>query len=243
MSRELPADHPLRGPEATELMRAALRERTTWSGNDTPAGEARLRMAQATRRAIAELLSTTATDDDLAEAAALVERAAEVLAARPHGRPYQGSAEGSLGPVSFVDHSPFVGWLNPLAPPIRVEVVDDQVIGTAVYGAPYEGPPGCLHGGFIAAGFDEILGFVQSLGGQAGMTAKLEIAYRSPTPLHREVRYVGRVVSVEGRKILTHATLSDGDRLCAEATGLFISISPEVFQRLLSSRAGGGTGG
>lgn len=236
MSGEVPADHPLRGPEAAELMKAALRVRATWTGHDTEAGEARLRMSQATRLAIAELVSTTASEADLAEAASLVERAVELLAARPHGRPYEGRAEGSLGETSFVDHSPFVGWLNPLAPPIRVEVTDDRVIGTAVYGTPYEGPPGCLHGGFIAAGFDEVLGFAQSLGGQAGMTGRLDITFRSPTPLHREVRYVGRVVSVDGRKILTHATLSDGDRLCAEATGLFISIDPAVFQRLLTSR-------
>lgn len=234
---ELPDDHPLRGPAAVERMQAALRERIAWTGLDTPGTSARLRMSQATRRAIEELLSTTASDDDLAEAANMVERAVELLASRPHGRPYEGSAEGSLGTISFVDHSPFVGWLNPLAPPIRVDVVGERIVGTAVYGAPYEGPPGCLHGGFIAAGFDEVLGFVQSLGGgQPGMTAKLDIRYRSPTPLHREVRYVGWVESVDGRKILTHATLSDGDRLCAEASGLFISIKQDVFTRLLESR-------
>ena len=37
------------------------------------------------------------------------------------------------------------------------------------FGSAYEGPPGCVHGGFVAAAFDEVLGFVQSLGGQPGL--------------------------------------------------------------------------
>jgi acyl-CoA thioesterase FadM len=76
------------------------------------------------------------------------------------------------------------------------------------------------------------------------MTGRLEISYRSPTPLWHELRYEGWVVRVDGRKIHTAATLSHGATLCAEATGLFISMKPEVFNRLLSSRidAPGGDG-
>ena len=106
-----------------------------------------------------------------------------------------------------------------------------------MYTDPYEGPPGCVHGGFIAAGFDEMLGFAQSLSGQPGMTGRLLVSYRSPTPLHQPVRYEGRVDRVEGRKIFTVATLHHGDTLCAEAEGLFISMKPEVFQRLMRDRS------
>ena len=196
-----------------------------------------LRMSAATRGAIAEVLSTTAEMSVIDEAAELVERAVALLAERPHGRQYEGRAEGSLRTAnSAVDHSPFVGGMNPLAPPITIRVVDDHLIGTVVYGSPYEGPPGCVHGGFIAAGFDEVLGFVQALNRSPGMTGQLDVSYRSPTPLWRELRYEGWVVRVDGRKIYTAATLSHGDTLCAEATGLFISMKPEVFNRLLSSR-------
>jgi acyl-coenzyme A thioesterase PaaI-like protein len=93
-----------------------------------------------------------------------------------------------------------------------------------VYQRQYEGPPSCLHGGLIAAGFDEVLGFAQSLSGQPGMTGKLEVRYRSPTPLFEEVTYEGWLVKVDGRKIFTEGTLKAGDRLCAEASGLFISF-------------------
>ena len=202
--------------------------------------DARQRLVEATRSIIDELVSSTAPDDVLDEAAEAVEAVAARLAARPHGRSYQGAAEGSLVDKrhSFVEFSPFIGRLNPLAPPLQVAITGDEVVATAVYGSAYEGPPGCLHGGFIAAGFDEVLGFAQALSGNAGMTGRLEISYRSPTPLHREVRYVGRLDRVDGRKIYATATLSDGDTLCAEATGLFVSMKPEVFERLLRSRGG-----
>jgi acyl-coenzyme A thioesterase PaaI-like protein len=91
-------------------------------------------------------------------------------------------------------------------------------------GAAYEGPPGCVHGGFVAAAFDEVLGSTQSLAGRPGMTARLIVNYRSPTPLQTELRFVGRVVRVEGRKTFTEGTVHAGDRLCAESEALFVAI-------------------
>ena len=105
------------------------------------------------------------------------------------------------------------------------------------FGSAYEGPPGCVHGGFVAAAFDEVLGFVQSLTGQPGFTGTLEVIYRSPTPLHQELHFDGEVARVEGRKIFTTARVCAGDRLCAEAAGIFISANPEKFESLLAERS------
>jgi hypothetical protein len=41
---------------------------------------------------------------------------------------------------------------------------------------------------------------------------------------------------VEGRKIFTRGTVHAGDVLCAEATALFVSMRPELFERLLAMR-------
>ena len=128
--------------------------------------------------------------------------------------------------------------MNPVSPPMTIEWGSDHVVGRATYGLAFEGPPGCLHGGFIAAGFDEILGLSQGFSGQVGMTGRLTISYRSPTPLFREVVFRGRYLRTEGRKVYTEATLHAGDMLCAEAEGLFISMKPEVFQRLAELRGG-----
>ncbi len=211
--------------------------------SNVAADDPRRRLADATRRVIDELASSMADEMAFAEARDLVEQAADVLARRAHGRSYQG-AEASLAEldtVSFLDYSPFFGPLNPLAPPIEVAPADDHVEGVVTYAGAYEGPPGCVHGGFIAAGFDEVLGFAQAMSGRPGLTARLSVSYRSPTPLHQPVRYVGRVDRVEGRKIFATATLTvvtDG-RLCAEAEGLFVSMNPEVFERLVRTRASG----
>ncbi len=153
---------------------------------------------------------------------------------------------GVEGRTSFLDRSPISGSMNPLAAPMRMHIqqadpdrgVEASVTGRVTYGLAYEGPPGCVHGGFVAAAFDEVLGQTQSLTGEPGMTGELVVRYKAPTPLHVELVITGRVVKVEGRKIYTHATLMAGDTLCAESEGLFISMNKEVFARLLRIRTG-----
>ena len=88
----------------------------------------------------------------------------------------------------------------------------------------YEGPIGHLHGGFVAAAFDELLGFAQTASGRAGYTGTLTIKMRRPTPLKEPIRYEARVERVEGRKIFCRGTIHAGDRLCAEAEAVFISV-------------------
>ena len=56
------------------------------------------------------------------------------------------------------------------------------------------------------------------------MTGKLNVTFRKPTPLERELSLSGALVGVEGRKIRTEARIHDGDELLAEAEGLFIAV-------------------
>ena len=81
-----------------------------------------------------------------------------------------------------------------------------------------------MHGGFVAAALDELLGMAQSLSGKAGMTGTLTVRYRKPTPLHTDLTLTARVEKVEGRKIFTSGEVRAGDMLCAEAEGIFISV-------------------
>jgi acyl-coenzyme A thioesterase PaaI-like protein len=197
----------------------------------------RLELADATRRLISESLSTVAESDAIGAATRLVAEASALLAGLPHGRAYE-SAESSVtgDPHTSVFVSPFVGALNPLAPPLLVDMVDDTILATGVFGDQYEGPPGYVHGGVIAAVFDEVLGFAQSLSGRPGMTGRLTVHYRAPTPLHTELRIEGRVERVDGRKIFTLGRLFHGDTLCAEAEGLFISMDPQRFLDMAARR-------
>ena len=216
-----------------------MREEFTAAPEFTPAEQAKVDLAEATRRIIDEQVTTVADAAAITEAHQLVKRAADLLAGRDHGRPYEGPAEGSLQPAQirpFPSYSPFIGVMNPLAPPMTIEWGEDFVVGRATYGLAFEGPPGCLHGGFIAAGFDEILGLSQGLSGQVGMTGRLTISYRSPTPLFQEIVYRAKFIRKDGRKVFVEATLHAGDRLCAEAEGLFIAMKPEFFEQLTALR-------
>jgi acyl-CoA thioesterase FadM len=68
------------------------------------------------------------------------------------------------------------------------------------------------------------------------MTGRLTIHYRSPTPLRTELRFAGWVDRIEGRKTFALGTLHAGDRLCAEAEGLFISIDIMKYMQLRRER-------
>jgi acyl-CoA thioesterase FadM len=69
------------------------------------------------------------------------------------------------------------------------------------------------------------------------MTGTLTVRYRSPTPLHTELRFEAELVRMEGRKIFTRAQVLGGDRVCAEAEGIFVSVARERFQELETLRA------
>lgn len=140
---------------------------------------------------------------------------------------------------AFFDQSPLSGLSNPLSPPLVLSydpADSGRLQGHVNFGTAYEGPPGFVHGGYVAAVFDELLGATQSLSGTQGMTAHLGIDYRSPTPLGQDLVMHGWVEGIEGRKIRSRATIHAGDLLCAEAAALFIALDPGEFKKLLDAR-------
>jgi acyl-coenzyme A thioesterase PaaI-like protein/plasmid stabilization system protein ParE len=199
------------------------------------------RVGEALRRVADRLTATSAPPEILSEMAELIEQVGRRLGPYRQVRDYAGFAEASgLGPGrAFFDWSPLLGQANPLAPPMTVEADRDRIVGRVRFGIAYEGPPGCVHGGLIAAAFDELLGLTQSLSGRVGMTGTLSVKYRRPTPLHTDLLLEGRIEAVEGRKVITSGRMMVGDILTAEATGLFVSIEPERFRALTGRRAPG----
>jgi acyl-coenzyme A thioesterase PaaI-like protein len=200
----------------------------------------RRRLAKAMREVIERLTLSDAPEDELRAAADGLERYAARLATHPRRVvPYGYGESANAGDVAaFFDYSPMMGLSNPLAPPIRLEVEGQAVRGYVRFGAAYEGPPGHVHGGFVAAAFDEVLGFVQSTTGNPGMTGTLTIKYRKPTPLDTDLRFEGAVTRVEGRKIFATGRLYAGDVLTAEAEGLFISVDLAKMQSLIATAKG-----
>jgi acyl-coenzyme A thioesterase PaaI-like protein len=198
------------------------------------------RLADAMRLVIERLMPSDAPEAALRRAADGLEAYAEALVAHPRLHYVHGFAESAnAGDVAaFFDQSPMIGLANPLAPPVRIAKTGPRTAeGLVRFGSAYEGPPGHVHGGFVAAAFDEVLGFVQSLSGRPGMTGTLIVRYRRPTPLHTELHFTAEYVRSEGRKLFTEARVHAGDVLCAEAEGIFVSLERSRFEALEELRA------
>lgn len=98
--------------------------------------------------------------------------------------------------------------------------------GKVTFGDFYLGGNGAVHGGAIPLMFDEVMGWLSSVGRGAARTAYLHVNYRVITP-------VGKALTVEvwfdrdqGRKRWIRSELRDGDVLLADAEGLFVELRP-----------------
>jgi acyl-coenzyme A thioesterase PaaI-like protein len=180
---------------------------------------------------IRRLIELTVTvDADAAEVEAATEA---VRGAADRLEPFRGGDPSTRYGLGAVDDphdvfpaSPVIGYLNPMALPVELEIRDGVVHGRAHFGSAYEGPPGCVHGAVIASSFDELLGVANIANQTPGMTAHLGIRYRKPTPLHADLRLEGRCDRVEGRKIFASGRIHrvDTDEVTAECEGLFIDV-------------------
>jgi len=127
----------------------------------------------------------------------------------------------------FRSTSPVSGLSNAIAPPMSYDEdasKDPVIVANVTFGIPYEGPPGHVHGGWVAAVLDEVLGRAQRFSGQMGMTGTLNIRYLAPSPLYKNLRASATLESVEGRKATVSGDLRDGDTVLATAVGVFIRV-------------------
>ncbi|WP_426572391.1 PaaI family thioesterase [Aquihabitans sp. McL0605] len=238
---ELPPAHlpALSGADPEHLDAVTRRLRAAAVQTDlSPRREALKDLADATRDLVDRLVATDAPDDVIIAATAEVASAASRFEGHGQRDLYGFSEQANAGKREdpLFDHSPLIGIANPLAPPMTIREEDGVIIAEVTFGQAYEGPPGCVHGGYVAAAFDELLGATQSLSGAPGMTGTLTVRYESPTPLQVPLRIEGRLVGVERRKIFTEGAIYAGDKITATAKGTFISMGPGQFLDLLAER-------
>ena len=195
----------------------------------------RERLAEAVRHLVDAVLTVEdATEEQLGTAADAAEAIAEHLGRRPQAgdRVMRGRrTRDARNHHDYLPRSPLVGQVSPLAPPIEWEHVDGRIRARGVYHAAYEGPPGYVHGGWVALTFDEILGMANIESGHPGMTGTLKVRYLRPTPLHREVLLEGWTDRIDGRRIVAKGTMTVDGELTAEAEGLFVRIDPALAER------------
>jgi acyl-coenzyme A thioesterase PaaI-like protein len=191
----------------------------------------RERLAEAVRHLIdAVLTCEDATEEQLGTAADMTEGVARHLGRERHDDEWhRGRRTGAFRDHDdYLPRSPLVGELSPLAPPVDWEYRDGRLYGRGTYHAAYEGPPGYVHGGWVALTFDEILGMANIASGHPGMTGTLKIRYLAPTPLHQPVELEGWTERVEGRRIVAKGRMTVAGTVTAEAEGLFVQIDPAL---------------
>jgi len=208
----------------------------TGSVRDT--SEPRLELAAQVRRLIALTVGSRASDEDVSAAAASLEKVADGLEAATRGRQPRRHPDRFGDPQDFFPTSPVIGFASPLAPPVLIRAVGDELHGTAWFDYQYEGPPTCVHGGVIAMVFDEMLGSVNILAGFPSMTGTLTIRYRKPTPIRSPICLEARFVSRTGRRIRTWGGMYHGDELTAEADAVFVEASAQFARSIRNADLG-----
>ena len=201
-----------------EMQAKAMDAPANWSAKRT--------LASAVRELMDCLCATDAPDEELLEIAEQVKQSARRFANQPRMLDPPGVAEASLigGMETFMDRSPVKGLANPLAPPADIEPdhAAELVHGTVTFGNAYEGAPGCVHGGWVAAVFDEALGMACIFSGGPAMTGEITIRYLKPTPTRTPLRIEARFDRQEGRKIYITGELWAGEQMIATSRGVFI---------------------
>jgi acyl-coenzyme A thioesterase PaaI-like protein len=110
---------------------------------------------------------------------------------------------------------------------------------SVTFGVHHQGGPGLAHGGIVGAALDEACGLLATWHRFPTVTARIAIRFRRPAPIHRALRVSARVTAERGRRIEISAELRDGERLLAEAEGVFLHVPLDHFLATPEGRAAG----
>ena len=177
-------------------------------------------LAQSVRELIDATIRTEVDADAVAAAKAEIDSATARLRHK--------QVDGSFG-VRYLKSGERMAWgnvvigiRNPMAPPLVIQHDESGKSWCDFHlGAPYEGPPGHVHGGVAALILDHLLGEAASGGVNPRLTGTISFRYVRATrlgDLHAEA------VTVRTDGVKTYATghLADAEGVTVEAEGVFI---------------------
>ena len=115
----------------------------------------------------------------------------------------------------YLDHATDIGAFNPCFPEYHFDHFDDETAsGRVAFPLVYEGPPGLVHGGFLAVFFDCVMQHQNCLAGLSGKTRSLKVTFRRPTPVLTDLRFDIARSEVERGITSTARLLLDDEVLC-----------------------------
>lgn len=113
---------------------------------------------------------------------------------------------------------------NPIGLALRFTCEDGVARASFLPRDEHQGYPGMLHGGLVCTLLDEAMAYAVHALGYEGHTARLEVRFRAPAPLHRPLSVEARAGRRKGRMVEVTARLlgPDGEEL-ATATGRYMT--------------------
>lgn len=152
-------------------------------------------------------------------------RITEFVATGEWPAPPPNGGELTFDALSFVG-----GKLNPFSGGTRYYRDGDEAVARTRFSVCYEGPPSRVHGGMIAAAFDEVMGAVFRVGALPNsFTGTLTVRYLRPAPLDTDVEFRAGLAGSQGRKHTVTGSATGPDGPFAEAEAIFIEMTPEQY--------------
>lgn len=111
---------------------------------------------------------------------------------------------------------------------VRCFKTEEGVASPVLVPRVYEGPPGAVHGGIVAAYLDEILGgAVVRATGRPSVTGELTVRYVKPVPAETPLLGRSRLVADHGRYVDVEGSLEEFEigRVVATARGRFFPLA------------------
>ena len=195
---------------------------------------AKRKLAEALRQLLRQCVATEAPSEVVQEVTADILKAVQKLDAHPEIT-FQEALQKDGGMENLpllADRGPFLGLANPMAPPIRIRNEGERAIATMTDGTAYEGPPGSVHGGFIAGAFDQVMGFACITRVSLAVTGSLFVEFQKPTPLATELRMEAYVTRIEGRRCYVAGEVHANGEITATAEGIFIGLEEGYFEEI-----------
>lgn len=125
----------------------------------------------------------------------------------------------------YLSHAFDIGAYNPCFPEYAFDRIDAETAeGRVTFPVAYEGPPGLVHGGFLAVFFDCVIQHQNCATALSGKTRSLNVKFRRPTPILTELRFDITRSQVERGVTSTARLLLDDEVFCiGEANTLAMS--------------------
>jgi len=115
----------------------------------------------------------------------------------------------------YLAHAFDIGAFNPCFPEYRFEHLDAETAsGTVTFPVVFEGPPGLVHGGFLAVFFDCVTQHQNCAAALSGRTRTLTVTYRRPTPVQARLHFDITRTEVARAITSTARLLHQGEVLC-----------------------------